>query len=126
MGERRSDVPADIILDIALKQSCMGEVIPKSYLTLEARVRLVYPQTTQTILSLIGDLFFFEAGCQYRLWQVRTAAKVYAPPTMRWAEFRQMANECGLVDRSIVAVRSPSSLLTLYLCVCVFLRPKKI
>jgi hypothetical protein len=126
MGERRSDVPADIILDIALKQSCMGEVIPKSYLTLEARVRLVYPQTTQTILSLIGDLFFF-----FRSWMpIPTLAGSHGGEGVRAAD-----DALGGIpaDGERVRPRRPqhrrrtvSVLFTyiIFVCVC-FFAPKK-
>lgn len=61
------------LLELAWAQPSMGERIPASYLSLEARVK-----------GLV-------------------AAKTLVPPTMSWREFRALATECGLADRSVTA-----------------------
>lgn len=61
------------LLELAWAQPSMGERIPASYLSLEARVKAL------------------------------VTSKTLVPPTMPWKEFRGLASECGLADRSVSA-----------------------
>ncbi len=60
-------------MELALKDPKVTEKIPRAYLSLESKVRAL-------VLS-----------------------KAVSPPLMSWSEFKQLANECGLSDRSVVA-----------------------